>query len=75
MLRPNKKPQMIRIAKPKIFENIASEDKKRLKKYKSDKISDTISVSKIQLNSVNRSERIFFFIDTSLMDMLRKGIL
>lgn len=61
ILRPNRKPQMIKTRKPNIFDIRANDDTKRFRKYKKERISDTISVSKIQHKSVNRSERIFFF--------------
>ena len=61
ILRPRRKPQMIKTKKPNIFERIAREDTKRFRKYKKERIIDTIRVSKIQHNSVNKSERIFFF--------------
>lgn len=60
MFLPNKKPLIIKIRKPKILESNAKEETNKLKKYKSDKTSDTRNVNKTKLKSVKKSERKFF---------------
>lgn len=62
MFFPNRKPHMIRIKKPLIFEIKAKEDKKKLKKYKQERKIDTKSVQRINTISVKISDRRFFFI-------------